>query len=169
MKKIHVAGFLVIALSPAVVPQVSFADASQVLRSWRTDAGWLTELRQHTNGARVCATGKAFRQDHPFGLSIVKSGQVTLITLVDEKQPPSDGGTMQLSSSGQALASLFVTVEGPAFATTEDESDKTWNAISGLPPQMLSIDVGGRQYQADLAGIDQARDQLKTCEQEASS
>jgi hypothetical protein len=153
----------------ALVPGVAFADASQVVKSWRTEQGWLTELRQHENGARVCATGKAFSEGHPFGLSIVKSGAVTLITLVDERQLPERGGKMQLSASGQPVGSLAVTVAGPAFATSEAESSKTWALVSGLPAGPLSIEVGGREYLADLAGIALARSQLKSCEQEAAS
>jgi hypothetical protein len=161
--------YSVLSLAPVCLPDIAFADASQVLKSWRTDDGWLTELRQHTDGARVCATGKAFGTDHPFGLSIVRSGQVTLITLVDERQPPARGGKMLLSADGQALGSVSVAPEGPAFATSEGESDHTWKLISGLPGQMLSIDVDGRQYKADFAGIGRARDQLKSCERQASS
>ncbi len=152
-----------------LMPHIAVADTSQVLKSWRTDDGWLTELRQHANGARVCATGKAFGEAHPFGLSIVRSGEVTLITLVDQQQPPARGGKMELSADGQALGSLSVTPEGPAFATSEMESEHTWKLISGLPGQVLSIDVDGRSYKADLAGINQARDQLKSCERQASS
>ena len=169
MKTIDRTIFVLAALPIFAASQVAFADGSLVIQSWRTDAGWLTELRQHSDGARVCTTGKAFKDGHPFGISIVKSGQITLVTLVDEIQPPSRGGMMQLSSSGQDVGTLSVTPEGPAFATTEGESEKTWNMISGLPPQMLSIAVDGRQYQANLDGIDQARDQLKVCERQAAS
>ena len=158
-----------VALVPLCIPYTACADQSQVLKSWRTDAGWLTELRQHANGARVCATGKAFKGDHPFGLSIVKSGEITLVTLVDERQPPSRGGRMQLSTAETALADLLVTSEGPAVATTEQESNKTWSLVNSLSAQPLSIAVDGRQYRADLAGIEQARDQLKSSEQEAAS
>jgi hypothetical protein len=168
MRTVRYARCASIGLTAALLSSAAVADPSQVVKSWRTDAGWLTELRQHTDGARVCATGKAFKEGHPFGLSIVKSGGVTLITLVDEGQPPNHGGEMKLSADGEALGRLSVTPAGPAFATTEGESDKTWTLISALPPQMLSIDVDGRRYQADLMGIDQARDQLKVCEQQAA-
>jgi hypothetical protein len=155
-------------LISASLPGAAFADASRVVKSWRTDHGWLTELRQHDNGARVCATGKAFRDGRPFGLSIVKSGEVTLITLVDEGQPPERGAKMELSAAGQPVGSLAVTIQGPAFATSEGESRKTWALVRDLPAGPLSIDVGGRQYLADLAGIGLAREQLKSCEQEAA-
>ncbi len=156
-------------LISASLSDAALADPSHVLKSWRTEQGWLTELRQHDNGARVCATGKAFSEGRPFGLSIVKSGDVTLVTLVDEGQPPEHGGKMELSASGQPVGSLAVTVEGPAFATSEGESRKTWDLVRDLPAAPLSIQVEGRQYVADLAGIGLARKQLKSCEEEAAS
>jgi hypothetical protein len=161
-------GLALFALMTAAFPQTAFADASQVVKSWKTSAGWLTELRQHTDGARVCATGKAFDEGHPFGLSIVRSGQITLVTLVDEGRPPDRGGLMKLSTSGEVLGRLSVTSEGPAFATTEKESEKTWKLIATLPSALLSIDVDGRNYQADLTGLDEARGQLKVCERQAA-
>jgi hypothetical protein len=159
------ASVLMMTLSSATV----HADQSAVVKSWRTSEGWLTELRQHTDGARVCATGKAFTESHPFGLSIVKAGQVTLITLVDQQDPPSRGGAMVLSASGQPLGVVMVEPAGPAFATTEDESAKTWDLIKDLAPGIVAIDVDGRQYRANFAGIEQARAQLRSCEDEAAS
>lgn len=167
MGKIYHLGCAFIYSACAIVPTIAVADPSQVVKFWRTDAGWLTELRQHADGARVCTTGKAFKESRPFGSSIVKSGPVTLITLVDEGQPPSQGGQMTFGSGGETFGNLTVTPAGPAFATTEEESERTWNTISRLPAQTLSIGVAGREYAADLAGIEQARDQLKACEKEA--
>ena len=163
------AGLLTAALISASSPNFAHADTSRVVKSWRTEKGWLTELRQHENGARVCATGKAFKDGHPFGLSIVKSGNVTLITLVDEGQPPVNGGKMVWSTDGQSVGTLAVTAQGPAFASTEPESSKTWDLIRSLQPEILSIDVDGRKYLANLAGIELAREQLGNCEHEAAS
>ncbi|CCB66939.1 protein of unknown function [Hyphomicrobium sp. MC1] len=121
----------------------------------------------HRWGSRV-RDRKSLQGGRPFGLSIVKSGPVTLITLVDEKQPPSRAGKMTFSDQGTTFGDLFVTPAGPAFATTEDESEQTWNTINRLPAQPLSIGIDGSEYSADLTGIDQAREQLKVCETEAS-
>ena len=38
--------------------------AGELVQSWRTDDGWLTELRVHPNGAKVCSTGKAAYTPH---------------------------------------------------------------------------------------------------------
>lgn len=157
-------------LGPAVLvaaiclPHAGSADTSQVLQAWRTNGGWLTELRQHTDGARVCTAGKAFTDPHRFGLSIVRSGPVTLITLVDQAQPPSSGGEMRFSADGRLLGSLPVIAEGPALATSEADSQRAWHLFSSLEAQPVSIAAAGREYQADLAGIGNARAQLEFCE-----
>lgn len=141
------------------------ADVSNVVQSWRTDGGWLTELRKHSDGALVCTTGKGFREAQ-FGLSIVQSGPTMLITLVDEASPPSTGGPMKFSAGPQELGALASMTEGPAFATTEQESGKTRRLVSELPDQLVTIDVADRQYRADLSGLARAREQLKACETE---
>ncbi|HET6390958.1 hypothetical protein [Hyphomicrobium sp.] len=154
---------LTLLLSPAL------ADVSAVVQSWRTDAGWLTELRKHADGALVCTTGKAFRDPNTFGLSIVQSGPTMLITLVDEASPPSTGGPMRFSAGPQELGALASMTEGPAFATTEQESGKTRRLISDLPDQLVTIAVADRQYQADLTGLTIAREQLRVCESEVKA
>jgi hypothetical protein len=168
MKSLRLAA-TVLPLIATVWPCTVYADQSTVIKSWRTSEGWLTELRQHTDGARVCAMGKAFNDSHPFGISVVKAGQITLITLVDQQDPPSRGGAMILSASGQPLGVVTVEPAGPAFATTEGESGKTWDLIKDLAPGIVAIDVDGRQYRANFAGIEQARAQLRSCEDEAAS
>jgi hypothetical protein len=50
----------------------------------KTDDGWLTELRVHPNGAKVCSTGKAAYTPHTFGLTFVRSGSQNVVLLVDE-------------------------------------------------------------------------------------
>lgn len=159
---------LAAAAAAVCLPLAASADTSQVMQAWRTSDGWLTELRQHANGARVCTTGKAFRAPTPFGLSIVRSGPVTLITLVDEQQRPTSGGEMRFSSGGRLVGSLPALVEGPALATTENDSQRTWQLISNLEPQPVSIAVGGREYQGDFAGIGNARAQLDICQSQAT-
>ena len=51
--------------------------AGELVQSWKTDDGWLTELRVHPNGAKVCSTGKAAHTPHTFGLTFVRSGSQT--------------------------------------------------------------------------------------------
>lgn len=155
-------GVLLAGLVVSSIP--ASADVSTVKQSWRTEDGWLTELRQHTDGAKVCSAGKAFREVHPFGLSIVQSGAVTLVTLVDEQDPPALGGRMKFSADGRDLGSLSATTQGPALASTEGESARTNKLIADLPDQLVSIDVADRHYQADLAGLTKAREQLATCQ-----
>ncbi|WP_092865445.1 hypothetical protein [Hyphomicrobium facile] len=156
-----VAGFACASFTPVL------AEVSKVLQSWRTDDGWLTELREHSDGAHVCTTGKAFRDAHTFGLSIVQSGPTMLITLVDEASPPSTAGPMKFSAGSQVFGALASTADGPAFATTEQESGNTRRMISDLPDQLVTIDVADRQYKLDLSGLARAREQLKTCEADA--
>ncbi len=153
---------LAVALTGAfLLPIAASADVSKVVQAWRTDDGWLTELRKHTDGAQVCSAGKAFRDAHPFGLSIVQSGPMMLITLVDEASPPSAGGAMKFSADGHELGALSSTAAGPAFATAEQESGKTERLVSDLPDQLVTIDVADRHYQADMYGLAKARVQLK--------
>jgi hypothetical protein len=144
------------------------ADVSNVMQSWRTDDGWLTELRKHSDGALVCTTGKAFRDAHAFGLSIVQSGPTMLITLVDQVSPPSTAGPMKFSAGSQVFGALASMADGPAFATTEQESGNTRRIVSDLPDQLVTIDVADRQYDVDLSGLARAREQLKACELEAN-
>lgn len=149
-------------------PACAFADVSNVVQSWRTDGGWLTELRQHADGARVCSSGKAFREEHPFGLSIVESGQIMLVTLVDEQRPPTVGGPMKFVAGDRELGNLSAMTQGPAFATIESQSTATRQLIATLPDRPVSIDVGGRHYRADLTGLTEARQQLQTCMEQAA-
>lgn len=160
---------LVALASGASLPGTATADPSSVVQTWRTGDGWLTELRQHTNGARVCVTGKGFKVGHPFGISIVRSGEVTLITVVDEKQPPKKGGEMTFSSADNSFGAFPVIAEGPAYATSEGDSRRVRQMIAGLRPGPLFIAIAERKYQADLAGIDEARVQLATCESQAGT
>jgi len=69
----HRFSYALICSAWTIVPQIALADTSQVIKSWRTDAGWLTELRQHTDGARVCATGKAFKEADPLVCRLSKA------------------------------------------------------------------------------------------------
>lgn len=117
------------------------AETSRVVRVWRSEGGWLTELRQHSDGARVCTTGKAFNTPHQFGISIVRSGQVTLILLVDEVESPTTGGEMRFAASGRILPAFASHVEGPAFATAESDSARALELITGLSSDV----VGGRR------------------------
>ena len=155
-------------LATTSMPGATSADPSQVMQAWRTRDGWLTELRQHTSGARVCVSGKDFRGAHPFGISLLRSGRIALVTVVDQLQPPATGDEMEFSAGGRKLGRFAAISQGPAFATAEGESQRAWQLISGLEPGTLSIAVAGREYQADLAGIVEARAQLQSCEAEAA-
>jgi hypothetical protein len=145
------------------------ADSSKVMEAWRTPGAWLTELRQHQSGLRVCTTGKAFGHGSSSGLSIVQGENVTLLTLVDQQQPPMRGGELNFAANGKQLGSISVTVEDPAFATSEADSTRAWQIISNLPPTPILIAVGDRRYAADLSGIDIALAKLKACRFDAKS
>lgn len=168
LSRFALAAAIAAAFSLTLVFTPAVADVSTVLQAWRTDDGWLTELRKHSDGALVCTTGKGFRDPQTFGLSIVQSGPTMLITLVDEASPPSTGGPMKFSAGPQEFGALASMTEGPAFATTEQESGNTRRLVADLPDQLVTIDVADRQYHADLSGLARAREQLKACWSQAT-
>lgn len=138
--------------------------AGQLLNSWRTPDGWLTEMRVHPNGARVCSTGKAAQAPRPFGLSIVRSGTENVLLVVDEAQPPTSAGDMSFVQAGKTVGTLRTQVAGPAFASADPFSSQTPDLIAKLTTAALTIDVAGRQYQTDMAGLPDALAQLARCE-----
>lgn len=140
--------------------------AGQLVNSWRTPDGWLTELRVHPNGARVCSTGKAAQAPRPFGLTIVRSGQENVVLVVDEAQPPTSAGDMSFSQAGKTIGTLRTQVAGPTFASADPYGSQTPELIAKLTTAALSIDVAGRQYQADMSGLPDALAQLAKCEAE---
>jgi hypothetical protein len=143
--------------------------AGELVQSWKTDDGWLTELRVHPNGAKVCSAGKAAYTPHTFGLTFVRSGSESVVLLVDEQQPPSDtrGGDMTFEQSDNMLGALQVQVAGPAWASVDPAGPQATALISKLSPGPLTINVAGRQYKMDLAGLAGALAQLSSCETQA--
>jgi hypothetical protein len=162
-KMLAVAVLNVLATGPLSFSSVA-DNPSRVVESWRTEGGWLTELRQHANGARVCTTGKGFNNPYPFGISVVRSGETNVIVLVDNQQPPTSAGVMRLWLAGEPRGEFKTQIEGPAWATEEQESAAASRLFASLSPGTLAISVAGRQYEADLTGIGAARTQLQTCE-----
>lgn len=138
--------------------------AGQLVNSWRTPDGWLTEMRVHPNGAKVCSTGKAAQAPRPFGLTIVRSGAENVLLVVDEAQPPTGAGDMSFVQAGKTIGSLRTQVAGPAFASADPYSSQTPELIAKLTTAALTIDVAGRQYQADMSGLPDALAQLAKCE-----
>jgi hypothetical protein len=135
----------------------------------KTDEGWLTELRVHPNGAKVCSTGKAAYTPHTFGLTFVRSGSQNVVLLVDEHQPPTDtsGGDMTFEQSDKMLGALKMQVAGPAWASIDPTGPQATALISKLSPGPLTINVAGRHYRMDLAGLAGALAQLSSYEAQA--
>jgi hypothetical protein len=138
--------------------------AGQLVNSWKTSNGWLTEMRVHPDGAKVCSTGKATQTPRAFGLTLVRSGSENLLLVVDETQPPTSAGDMTFIQGGKAVGTLRTQVAGPAFATTDPNSSQTPELVAKLTPAALTIDVAGRQYQTDMSGLPDALAQLAKCE-----
>jgi hypothetical protein len=140
--------------------------AGDLVQSWRTEGGWLTELRVHPNGARVCSTGKATHTPHTFGLSFVRSGRENMVLLVDEQEPPTETGAADMTfvQEGKTLGTLKVQPDGPAFASTDPTGPQAKTLISKLSPAPVTINVAKRRYEVDLAGITGAMAQLGSCE-----
>lgn len=139
---------------------------STLVQSWRTDGGWLTELRRHADGSQSCSMGKEFTNPHQWVLSVVRGGEDTLLLVVDQQQAPSGGGNLVLSANGAQVATLQVSVQGPAFATTGGESADTLQAVEQLAEGPATLTISGRTYMADLTGLGAARDQLNSCLQQ---
>src|SRR4029079_8149265 len=143
--------------------------AGELVQSWKTDDGWLTELRVHPNGAKVCSTGKAAYSPHTFGLTFVRSGSENVVLLVDEQQPPTDasGVDMPFEQSHKTIGPLKMQVAGPAWASIDPTGPQATALISKLSPGPLPINVAGRHYKIDLAGLAGALAQLSNCEAQA--
>lgn len=159
-----VAGGVVALAAVITVSTFPALAAGQLANSWRTADGWLTEMRVHPDGARVCSTGKAAQAPRPFGLSIVRSGVENVLLVVDEAQPPTSAGDMSFVQAGKTVGTLRTQVAGPAFASADPYSSQTPELIAKLTTAALTIDVAGRQYQTDMAGLPDALAQLAKCE-----
>ena len=163
-----ISGLISLATVCGLCPLAALA-AGELVQSWKTDDGWLTELRVHPNGAKVCSTGKAAYTPHPFGLTFVRSGSENVVLLVDEQQPPThaSGGDMTVEQAGKTLGTLKTQVAGPAWASIDPTDPQATALISKLSPGPLTINVAGRHYRMDLAGLAGALAQLSTCEAQA--
>ena len=168
MKKPSVVTSGVVALAAVITMSALPARAAgQLVNSWRTADGWLTEMRVHPNGAKVCSTGKAAETPRPFGLSIVRSGTENVLLVVGQALPPTSGGDMSFVQAGKTIGTLRMQVAGPAFASADPYSSQTPDLIAKLSTAALTIDVAGRQYQTDMSGLPDALAQLAKCEAEA--
>jgi hypothetical protein len=149
-------------------PQGAFAQG-ELSKSWKTAGGWLTELRVHPNGAKVCSTGKASQTPHTFALTFVRSGREAAVLVVDQNEPPASqaSGEMTFRQAGKTVGKIRVQAEGPAFASTDPNGSQARNLIARLSEQPVTIDVAGRRYQAELTGLSDAMAQLSQCEAEA--
>src|SRR5689334_20609075 len=116
------------------VCSVAAAAPGTPVRSWKTDDGWLTELRVHPNGAKFCSTGKASNEPHTFGLSFVRSGPQYMVVLADETEPPAgtSGGDMTFIQGGRTVGVLKVQVEGPTWTSAEPAGPQGPALIAGL-------------------------------------
>jgi hypothetical protein len=135
---------------------------SEVLQSWRTGNGWITELRRHPDGTRSCATAKSF-VDKGFGLFMLRSGSVTLFAVVDQRQPFTGPAELRLVQGARALGTFDAQAQGPVLATVDLLSRQVKAAIDKLERDPLDIEAAGRHFVADMTGVDKARAQFDSC------
>ncbi|MDC7788469.1 hypothetical protein PQJ75_30070 [Rhodoplanes sp. TEM] len=141
------------------------AQAQGVLQgAWRTDGGWLTELRTHPDGARVCSTGKAGTTPHGFGFTVVKSGDETVVMVVDQTQPPAPGtDALAFVQGGRTVGTIPAQVTGPAVGSRDANGAEAPRLLAGLAPGPVTIAAGDRRWELDLAGLPAARAALDRC------
>jgi len=157
---------VMLTLLGASALSVAAASAQGALtQSWKTPGGWLTELRVHPNGARVCSTGKPSQDPHTFVLTFVRSGPEAVVLVVDQQKPPApgDAGDMTFKQAGETVGVVKTLVEGPAWSSTDPNGPQARDLMSKLSDQALTIDVAGRQYQMQLTGLGDALAQLARC------
>lgn len=138
-------------------------------KSWKTAGGWLTEMRVHPNGAKVCSIGKAVQNPHSFGLTFVRSGAESMVLVVDQKEPPAAATSSEMTfrQDGETVGRIRVQAEGPAFASTNPNGPEARNLFARLTERPVTIEVAGRTYRAELNGLSDAMAQLSQCEAEA--
>jgi len=149
-------------LAPAAAAQAPVV-ASEALRTWSAPDGWLTQLRRHPDGTASCATAKSFTDPRAFGVFMLRSGDVTLFSLVDQHQPFAQPGPLTVLQAGRALGTFGTQAQGAALATTEAGSARVQEMIDQLDGSVVIIAAAGRQYTANFAGIGPARVQLAAC------
>lgn len=154
---------LVAALVPlAAAPQAPVV-TSEAVRTWSTPDGWLTQLRRHPDGTASCVTAKSFADPRSFGVFMLRSGAVTLFSLVDQHQPFDQPAPVTLLQAGRALGTFGTSGQGAALATTEANSTRVREMIDLFDGDVVTIAAAGRQYRANFAGIVPARQQLDAC------
>lgn len=155
---------LILSAACFVAPQAGSAPGA-LTQSWKTADGWLTELRVHPNGAKVCSTGKRSDTPHTFVLTFVRSGSEAVVLLVDQTQPPAPGdtGNMTFKQSGETIGNVKAQIEGPAWASIDPNGPQAKTLMSKLTDKPLTIEVAGRQYQTELSGLGDALAQLSRC------
>ncbi len=171
MKRIVLTSLLSLAAISAAVVRPAGAASGQLAQTWRTEAGWLTELRVHPDGAKVCTTGKASTTPHSFGITFIRSGTENAVLLADEVQPPpaTRSSDMTFVQNSETRGTLIVQSAGPAWISTNPNGQQAPALISKLTPGPLTVNVDGRQYQTDLTGLPEALAQLNSCAQAANS
>lgn len=137
--------------------------ASEATHAWRSPDGWRTELRRHPDGTTSCATAKSFDQPHLFGLLFLRSGNVMLFSVIDQQDPFPRPGLMTLAVDGRAVGAYTMQAKGAALATVEGDSAQVRAMFARLAAGKLTINAVGREYQADLAGIAEARAAQDAC------
>lgn len=159
---IQIALVIAALLSQAAAAQAPVV-TSEALRTWSSPDGWLTQLRRHPDGTASCATAKSFTDPRSFGIFMLRSGDVTLFSLVDQNQPFTQPGPMTVLQAGRALGTFGAQAQGAALATTEANSARVSEMIDQLDGSVVTIAAAGRQYRANFAGIGPARLQLAAC------
>jgi hypothetical protein len=149
-------------LAPPLAAQSPVA-TSEALRTWSSPDGWMTQLRRHPDGTASCATAKSFTDPRAFGIFVLRSGDVTLFSLVDQHQPFAESGPLTVLQAGRALGTFGTQGQGAALATTEAGSARVKEMIDQLDGSVVTIAAAGRQYRANFAGIGPARLQLAAC------
>jgi hypothetical protein len=149
-------------LAPAAAAQAPVA-TSEALRTWTSPDGWMTQLRRHPDGTASCATAKSFTDPRSFGIFVLRSGDVTLFSLVDQHQPFAESGPLTVLQAGRALGTFGTQGQGAALATTEAASARVKEMVDQLDGTVVTIAAAGRRYTANFAGIVPARAQLDAC------
>lgn len=159
-----------IALALCLAPAMAFtAQAAGALQgAWRTDGGWLTELRTHPDGAKVCSTGKAGETPHGFGFTVVRSGDETVVMVVDQTAPPPPGAgaesvALAFDQGGRVVGKIPSRVTGPAVASADPRAPEATRLLRALAPAPVTITAGDRRWTLDLAGLPTALAELDRC------
>jgi len=160
---------LISLVAVAAIGATAAHASGELVRSWKSVDGWLTELRAHPDGAKVCSSGKAFHEPHAFGFTFVRSGPETVVMLVDQVQPPADQAptTMRFVQAGQTVGELPAQVAGPAWISANPRSPETAALLASLEPGPMTVHVAGRTYHTNIVGIRVAKERMEACLREA--